>query len=66
LTQIVDGTIVVVRAGSTTYEMLQSGLKKLMDVRCRILGLVLNCQSKSNAAGSYYSGYTTYYTKENS
>ena len=29
LTQIVDGTIVVVRAGKTTYEMLQSGIKEI-------------------------------------
>jgi capsular exopolysaccharide synthesis family protein len=64
LTQLVDGTIVVVRAGKTTYEMLQSGLKKLTDVRCHFLGFVLNGQTKSNAAGSYYSGYTTYYSKD--
>ncbi|MDR3629217.1 MAG: polysaccharide biosynthesis tyrosine autokinase [Desulfocapsaceae bacterium] len=65
LTRIVDGTIVVVRAGSTTYEMLQSGMKKLSDVRCHVLGFVLNGQSKNNAARSYYSGYTTYYSKDN-
>lgn len=64
LTQIVDGTIVVVRAGKTTHEMLQSGLKKLTDVQCHILGFVLNGQSKSNTAGSYYSGYATYYAKD--
>jgi capsular exopolysaccharide synthesis family protein len=64
LTQLVDGTIVVVRSGKTTYEMLQSGLKKLTDVRCHFLGFVLNGQSKSSRAGSYYSGYTTYYAKD--
>jgi polysaccharide biosynthesis transport protein len=63
LTRIVDGTIVVVRAGKTTYEMLQSGLKKLTDVQCHLLGFVLNGQSQSSA-GSYYSGYTTYYAKD--
>jgi polysaccharide biosynthesis transport protein len=64
LTQIVDGTIVVVRAGKTTYEMLQSGLKKLTDVRCHFLGFVLNGQTQIHTAGSYYSGYTTYYAKD--
>jgi polysaccharide biosynthesis transport protein len=64
LTQLVDGTIVVVRAGKTTYEMVQSGMKKLTDVRCHFLGFVLNGQSKINTAGSYYSGYTTYYAKD--
>jgi len=63
LTQIVDGTIVVVRAGKTTYDMLHSGLRKLMDVRCHLLGFVLNGQQKIKAPGSYYSGYTTYYAK---
>lgn len=63
LSRIVDGTIVVVRAGKTTYEMLQSGLKKLRDVQCPLLGCVLNGQKKSQA-GSYYYGYKTYYAKD--
>ena len=64
LTRLVDGTIVVVRAGKTTYEMLQSGLKKLRDVQCPLLGCVLNGQKKSDVTGSYYYGYTTYYAKD--
>lgn len=65
LTQIVDGTVVVVRAGETTYEMIESGLKKLKDVQCHFLGFVLNGLSKSHGAGAYYSGYTAYYAKDN-
>lgn len=64
LTRVVDGTIVVVRAGKTTYEMLQSGLKKLRDVQCPLLGCVLNGQKKGHTSGSYYYGYTTYYAKD--
>ena len=64
LTRVVDGTIVVVRAGKTTYEMLQSGLKKLRDVQCPLLGCVLNGQKRSHTSGSYYYGYTTYYAKD--
>ncbi|EKD35228.1 MAG: GumC2, partial [uncultured bacterium] len=64
LTQIVDGTVVVIRVGVTTYEMLQSGLKKLKDVQCHLLGCVLNGQRKNNSSGSYYYGYTTYYAKD--
>ncbi len=63
LSRIVDGTIVVVRAGTTTYEMLQSGLRKLKDVQCRLLGCVLNGQKKSNLA-SYSYGYTTTYASD--
>ncbi len=64
LAQLVDGTVVVVKAGETTYDMTQSGLKKLKDVQCHFLGFVLNGISKSHAAGAYYSGYTTYYAKD--
>jgi succinoglycan biosynthesis transport protein ExoP len=64
LTQIVNGTVVVVRAGETTYEMIESGLKKLKDVQCHFLGFVLNGLSKSHGAGAYYSGYTAYYAKD--
>ncbi|MDK9708663.1 MAG: polysaccharide biosynthesis tyrosine autokinase [Desulforhopalus sp.] len=65
LTQLVDGTVVVVKAGGTTYEMVESGLKKLKDVQCHFLGFVLNGLSKSHAPGAYYSGYTAYYAKDN-
>ncbi len=65
LTQLVDGTVVVVKAGVTTYDIMQSGLKKLKDVQCHFLGFVLNGLNKSHSAGSYYSGYTAYYAKDN-
>ncbi|MBU1564279.1 MAG: polysaccharide biosynthesis tyrosine autokinase [Proteobacteria bacterium] len=65
LTQLVDGTVVVVKAGVTTYETMQSGLKKLKDVQCHFLGFVLNGLPPSHAKGAYYSGYTAYYAKDN-
>ncbi|MFH0785376.1 MAG: polysaccharide biosynthesis tyrosine autokinase [Pseudomonadota bacterium] len=64
LTQLVDGTVVVVRAGETTYDMVYSGLKKLKDMQCHFLGFVLNGQTKSHSAGAYYYGYTAYYAKD--
>lgn len=64
LAQLVDGTIVVVRAGETTYDMIESGLKKLKDMQCHFLGFVLNGLNKSHGAGAYYSGYTAYYVKD--
>ena len=64
LAQLVDGTVVVVKAGETTYDMTQSGLKKLKDVHCHFLGFVLNGLNKSHAAGAYYSGYKAYYAKD--
>ncbi|WP_136805363.1 GumC family protein [Desulfosediminicola flagellatus] len=63
LSQFVDGTIVVVRAGRTTNEVLESGMKKLHDVKANFLGFVLNGM-KSHDASNYYYGYSTYYSKE--
>ncbi len=63
LSQYVDGTIVVVRAGKTTNEALDSGMKKLHDVRTRFLGFVLNGM-KSQDVGRYYYGYSSYYSND--
>lgn len=63
LSQYVDGTIVVVRAGKTTNDDLESGMKKLSDVRTRFLGFVLNGM-KSQDMGKYYYGYSSYYKKD--
>ena len=64
LSQMADGTIVVVRAGKTTYDMLESGLKKLRDTKTHLLGFVLNGLKKRDAGGGYYYGYTSYYAKD--
>jgi capsular exopolysaccharide synthesis family protein len=63
LCQYVDGTIIVVRAGKTTNEMLESGLKKLKDVQAHVFGFVINGIHKHDT-GSYYYGYSSYYAKE--
>lgn len=60
---LVDGTLLITRAGKTTYDMMESGLKKLHDVRAHILGIVINGMSKSNAGSGYY-GYYDYYSKK--
>jgi polysaccharide biosynthesis transport protein len=63
LSQYVDGTIIVVRAGKTTNEDMESGMKKLSDVRTRFLGFVLNGM-KSQDMGKYYYGYSSYYKRD--
>lgn len=63
LSRVADGTIVVVRFGKTTYEMLNGGLKKLADVRGQVLGFVLNGLKTSDARGYYY-GYTSSYASD--
>lgn len=63
LSQFVAGTVLVIRAGKTTYEVLEGGLKKLHDVNGRILGFVLN-GLKQQDTGKHYYGYSTYYAKD--
>ena len=63
LSQFVAGTVLVIRAGKTTYEILESGLKKLRDVNGRVLGFVLN-GLKQQDTGKHYYGYNTYYAKD--
>lgn len=63
LSQYVDGTIIVIRAGKTTNDDMDSGMKKLTDIRARFLGFVLNGM-KSRDMGKYYYGYSSYYKKE--
>ncbi|MBE0582309.1 MAG: polysaccharide biosynthesis tyrosine autokinase [Desulfofustis sp.] len=63
LSRVADGTIVVVRFGKTTYDMLNGGIKKLTDVRGHILGFVLNGLKTRDARGYYY-GYSSSYASD--
>lgn len=63
LSQYVDGTILVVKAGSTTVDMFESGVKKMGDINARIFGVVLN-SVRVKEQGVYQYGYTSYYAKD--
>ena len=63
LSQYVDGTILVIRAGFTTIDMFESGVKKMEDINGRLLGVVLN-RVKMQEQNAYQYGYTTYYAKD--
>lgn len=63
LSRLVEGTLLVTRAGKTTYDMLESGLKKLHEVRAHILGVIINGLRKNNNNSGYY-GYYDYYSKQ--
>lgn len=56
-----DGTILIVKAHQTTFEMAARAYKSLQDVNIKVLGLVINGldPKKSNHYyGEYYSTYT--------
>ncbi|GBE52039.1 tyrosine-protein kinase YwqD [bacterium BMS3Bbin14] len=63
LSTIVDGTIIVVRAGETTYDMIENGLRQLKSINAHLLGFILNAVSKNTGAEGYYHGYYKYYSK---
>ncbi len=59
-----DGTVIVVRAGETNYDMIANGLKKLNGINAHLLGFVLNGVSKAIGSEGYYHGYYEYYSKD--
>ena len=63
LASLADGTIAVLRSGKTTYEMLDSGIRKLRESQARLLGFVLNRVKKKHAGQGYY-GYYSYYSSK--
>jgi capsular exopolysaccharide synthesis family protein len=62
LSTFVDGVILITRSGTTTYDTLKSGLKKLANVHAPILGIIVNGLIKKRDSGHY--GYHEYYNKE--
>lgn len=59
LSTLVDGTVVVVRSGKTTFDVAKRGIKLLRDINSRILGSVLNGldTTKEGYLYSYYYSY---------
>jgi len=69
LSKILDGTILVVKAGKTTYEMVGRGLKFLQgrsegDSGSRVLGVLLNGFDMKKGDQYYYQYYNYYPTAE--
>ncbi len=62
LSKVLDGTLVVARAGKTTYDDLRKSLKSLIDLQSHVLGIVINAlDAKKN---EYYYRYHSYYTTD--
>jgi capsular exopolysaccharide synthesis family protein len=64
LSRIVDGTILVVKAGETQRETLSATKKIFSDVNTSLLGVVLNGVKKQDLKYGYYSNYFSSYFKE--
>jgi polysaccharide biosynthesis transport protein len=66
LTPIIDGTVLVLRAGETTRQMAHRAIKLLTDLNARITGIVLNDMMLSKNGYYYYNyyHYGQYYGEE--
>ncbi|MEJ2683163.1 MAG: polysaccharide biosynthesis tyrosine autokinase [Candidatus Sulfobium sp.] len=60
LGKALDGSIVIARAGKTTYEALGRSLKSLADLNVNVLGVVINAFDLGKDK-YYYSRYHNYY-----
>lgn len=65
LSTLVEGTIIVTRAGKTTFEAFNAGMKKISDIKPHILGVILNAVNMSvPGSHSYYYDYLTPHNKD--
>jgi succinoglycan biosynthesis transport protein ExoP len=60
LGRLVDGVVLVSKAGQTTYDLAGRSLKMLSDIGARVLGLVVNAHDVKKS-GYYHQGYYDYY-----
>ena len=69
LGKILDGTIIVTRAGKTTYEIVRRGLKGLEgkregDMGAHILGIIINALDLKKSDYYYHKYYNYYYSSD--
>ena len=64
LSQVVDGTLLVVRAGETPRQVIQNGVAQVRTARGQILGAVLNGVSARRDSYYYYQYYYYYYGED--
>jgi len=57
-----EGTVIVARAGRTTYDMLSKGLKALRDTKAHIVGLLINAIEMRKGDYYYYKYYNYSYS----
>jgi len=64
LSQLVDGVVLIVRAGETPKQLVHQGLSQLQAVNARILGAVLNGVNTGKDSYYYYQYYYYYYGED--
>lgn len=64
LDNILDATIIVTRAGKTTYEDVRKGLRSLTDLKAHVLGIIINALDVKKGNYYYYRYQNYYYSSE--
>ncbi len=64
LDSMLDSTIMVARAGKTTYDAALKGIKALLNLKSHIVGLVINAFDVKKNEYSYYRYHNYYYAEE--
>ena len=64
LAQMVDTTLLVIRAGETPRQVIQNSLEQLYSVNANILGAILNAVSVGRDSYYYYQYYYYYYGED--
>ncbi len=64
LSRIVDGSVIVIKAGETTKQVLSETKKIYRNINAKILGVVLNGIKENDLKYNYYSNYYSSYFKE--
>lgn len=68
LSKLAQGTLIVVKANATTYDQMDAGVKRLLNIQAHLLGVVLNGVD-TKKGGYYYSqgyAYSSYYNSDTS
>jgi len=64
LAQMVDTTLLVIRAGETPRQVIQNSLEQLYAVNAKVLGAILNAVSVGRDSYYYYQYYYYYYGED--
>ncbi len=64
LSRIVDGSVIVIKAGETTKQVLSETKKIYRNINAKILGVVLNGIKESDLKYNYYSNYYSSYFRD--
>jgi len=68
MSKIVDASLIVIRFGNTTYDMMKHGLKRLAGMEAKVIGTVINAVDEKKSGYyyyQYYKDYHQYYSSDN-